>query len=286
MAENFMRRYVMRCGPAKGKGFQIGNIDNAEETALHICFNIEKSDSDSPNDAKIQIWNLSYRNLAVLEEKDCTVELRAGYGDSMALILAGNVTSVITTAENADRMTEITVVDGNVELRDTALTISMKGSVNSRDIYNKIASEMGMAIKFTGSLKFKTLPTGFSYVGKAKNALKKLVYYTGHSWSIQNQILQITEPGKPLEATGYVLSKETGLIGLPKRIMIGSSGAEMLGWEVEYLLNGAIGINDAIKLRSSVVTGYFRVQKITLDGDNYDGDWICTAQLLEIPIES
>lgn len=27
---------------------------------------------------------------------------------------------------------------------------------------------------------------------------------------------------------------------------------------------------------------YFRVYKLTIDGDNLEGDWICTAQLLEV----
>ena len=184
MGKNFMRRYIMKCGPAKQKGFQIGNVNNATEAALHICFSIEKSDAENPNDAKVQIWNLSDNNLKILESKDCSVELRAGYGDVLALILAGNVTSAITTRENADRMTEMTVVDGNVELRDTSLTISLKGKVNSKDVYKTIANAMGMAVEFGEGLTFKTMPHGFSYVGKAKNALKKITSYCGHVWSI------------------------------------------------------------------------------------------------------
>ena len=47
-------------------------------------------------------------------------------------------------------------------------------------------------------------------------------------------------------------------------------------------MNGAIGINDTVKLQSSTANGYFRVHKVTIDGDNLDGDWICTAQLIEL----
>ena len=67
--------------------------------------------------------------------------------------------------------------------------------------------------------------------------------------------------------------------------MIGSNKENekaQTGWEVEYLLNGAIGINDTVQLESRMARGYFRVHKVTFDGDNMEGDWVCTAQLLEI----
>lgn len=284
--ENFMRRYIMKCGKMGIQGFQIGNINSPFETALHICFSVEKSSAENPNDAKIQVWNLSDSNLKLLDNADCVVELKAGYGDNMALIIVGNITSVITTMENADRMTEITVVDGRVELRDTVLSISLNGKVYAKEVYQRIADEMGMSIVFASDLTFPTMPNGFSYVGKAKNALQKISKYCGHNWTIQNQVLQITLPGRSLTARGYVLSSETGLIGIPKRITIGSDENAKLGWEVEYLLNGAIGINDVVQLKSSTVSGYFLVNKVTIDGDNIDGDWLCTAELLEIKVDS
>ena len=44
-----------------------------------------------------------------------------------------------------------------------------------------------------------------------------------------------------------------------------------------------IGINaENVKVESKKVNGYFLVHKVTIDGDNLEGDWKCTAQLLEI----
>lgn len=280
--ENFMRRYIMRCGKMGKSGFQIGNIHDARETALHVCFSIEKSNAESPNDAKVQVWNLSDSNLKILDTKDCIVELKAGYGDNLALILVGNITSVITTRENADRMTEMTVVDGRAELRDATISVSLNGKVSAKDVYKRIANAMGMSIVFAKDLSFKTMPNGFSYVGKAKNALQKIAKLCGHKWTIQNQVLQITWPGRAVSTRGYLLSSDTGLIGTPKRVTIGSGDETQTGWEVEYFLNGAIGVNDVVQLQSSTANGYYLVHKITFDGDNLEGDWICTAQLLEI----
>lgn len=283
--ENFMRTYTMKCGKKGGKGFAIGNIHSPTETTLHISFSVEKCDVESPNTAKVQVWNLSNENLKILETKDCFVELKAGYGNDNALILAGNVTSVITVPENADRMTEMEVVDGRAPLRDTVIRASINGAVDSKEVYKMIAKQMGMPIVFAGDLSFKKMPKGFRYCGKAKNALQKIANYNGHRWTIQNNVIQITIPGRAIKTKGFLLGPDTGLISIPKRVMIGetsSNGGAQTGWEVEYLLNGAIGINDVVILRSSAANGYYRVYKVTIDGDNLEGDWICTAQLLKI----
>lgn len=283
--KNFLRRYTLKCGPMGRPGFEIGNVSSAKETALHVSFNIEKSDSETSNTAKVQIWNLSERNLKLLESKDCIVELKAGYGESIPPVLVGNVTSVATVSDNADRMTELEVVDGQVALRDTDISISLNGAVNCMDVYAHIASQMGIPVIYAPDLTFKVLPNGFSFVGSARTGLQKLARCCGHSWSIQNQILQVTWPGRPVSVRGYLLNNDTGLIDVPKRITLAASSGDsepVNGWEIRYLLNGAIGVNDTVMVESSVISGYFRVQKITMDGDNLEGDWICTAQVMEI----
>ena len=47
-------------------------------------------------------------------------------------------------------------------------------------------------------------------------------------------------------------------------------------------MNGAISVNDLVKLESEEVTGMFRVYKLEIHGDNTEGDWQCTAQLVEV----
>lgn len=281
---NFLRTYTMKCGKPGKTGFEIGNLHGLKETVLHISFSIEKSDAEAANSAKVQIWNLSDQNLSILDGKDCVVELKAGYEGNNTLIAVGNVTSVTTVPDNADRMTELEVVDGRVALRDTIISVSFNGAVNCKEVYQYLAEQMGVSIVFAKDLDYVILPNGFSFVGKARTALQKLAKCCGHSWTMQNQILQITWPGKPMAVRGYLLNSDTGLLDIPKRITIGAASGKdsQIGWEVEYFLNGTIGVNDIIQLESSTVRGYFRVQKVTIDGDNMEGDWICTAQILEI----
>lgn len=281
MAEkNWMRRYILTAGPEGQQGIKIGHINDAIETALHISFSVEKSDSESSNEAKLQIWNLSSESLKILEDKNCKVELRAGYGDVLSLILVGEVNDVVTTMDGADRMTECTVVDGLKSTQSTYTNISISGPVKCKDLYSRIANEMGLSIIFGPDVTFKTMPTGFSFVGKGKAALEKVTTYCGHKYSIQNEVIQIFNTGGSNGNRGYVLSKDTGLLGVPKRIKIGEKDSAQTGWEIEYLLNGAIGVNDIIKIESDTVKGDFKVHKVTIDGDNIAGDWMCTAQVV------
>lgn len=288
--ENFIRRYLMKAGKMGHNGFQIGQTSTENPHALHISFSVEKSTSETANTAKVQIWNLSPANLNILDTKDCAIELQAGYANHIALILAGNVVTSSTEMDGADRMTEIEVVDGRVALRDTYISISRSGKVNSKEVFDQIAGEMGVSVVYSKGCKFKTLPHGFSYVGAAKTALKKLCKTCGLKWSIQNSVLQIRKPNEAITTRAYLLSPDTGLLEVPKRITISAESDDssngksnsQIGYEVKYFLNGAIGVNDYIRLESDKVRGYFRVYKLTIDGDNLEGDWICTAQLLEV----
>ncbi len=50
----------------------------------------------------------------------------------------------------------------------------------------------------------------------------------------------------------------------------------------ELLMNGAIGIGDRVYVESKIVTGMFMVSSITIEGDNLEGNWQCTAQITEV----
>lgn len=293
--KNFLRRYEMKAGVMGRNGFTIGKTNAANPHALHISFSVEKSTSETSNTAKVQVWNLSPANLKVLDTKDCVIELQAGYEDHIALILAGNVVTSSTQKDGADVLTEIEVMDGRVELRDTYITVSYTGKINVKPIFDYIAKEMGVSVVYSKGCTFADLPNGFSFVGAAKNALKKLCNACGLSWSIQNQVLHIRRPNEAISTRGYLLSPETGLLDIPKRITLAvetsstvdeSKTENQIGYEVRYLLNGAIGVNDCVRLESSEARGYFRVYKLTIDGDNLAGEWTCTAQLLEIKADS
>lgn len=91
----------------------------------------------------------------------------------------------------------------------------------------------------------------------------------------------------------FLLSPKTGLVDVPKKLTKGEKNSgnatansqenkNQTGWEITYLLNAAIGVNDYVKLESKKASGVFRVSKIKIEGDNFGERWICTAEILEV----
>ena len=111
-------------------------------------------------------------------------------------------------------------------------------------------------------------------------------------WTIQNGVLQIRRKNEGVSTAVHKLNKETGLINIPKRVYSSQTAntdtssdttADMLyGYEIQYLMNGAIGIGDRVYVESKIVTGMFMVSSITIEGDNLEGNWQCTAQITEV----
>lgn len=279
---NFDRQYRLSAGQAGKVGFEIGGD---KPTPLHVTFSVQKADLQSQNTAKLSIWNLNDQHLAELNKDDCAVALRAGYGSVIPLIFSGIVTFATTALDGADRCTDIELVDNRIEIRDTYISLSYAGKVNTKTLIQDTADQMGVAVTFSYNAEFTDLPNGFSFIGPAREALGKACSSSGLEWSVLNGVLQVKKPGDVMSREVYVLSSETGLVGIPKRVQIsGDEGtsASQHGWDVEYLMNAAINIGDYVKLESKMVTGFFRVYSLEIEGDNLGGTWQCSARLLEV----
>ena len=279
--KNFDRQYRMIAGQGGATGMQIGSGD----APLHINFDFEKSDLETQNTGKIDVWNLSDAHIAELERQKCIVALSAGYGNNLPLIFSGYVTYAATQIDGGDRRTHIELVDSLVSAQDTYVSVSYKGRVNWQTIFEDVAAQMGAAITYSYNAEFTEVSNGYSYVGLAKGILNAGCQSCGLSWSIQNGVIQIKRPGDAMQLQGYEISAETGMIGLPERVVITDDEnleENTVAWDVSYFLNGAINVNDYVKLVSKKITGYFYVYSLQMTGDNVTGDWLCTARLIEL----
>ena len=280
--KNFDRQYRMSAGPPGSVGFEIGGTS---PYSLHISFSVQKQELESSNTAKVQVWNLNKQNLATLEAENCFLLLKAGYGNTLPVILSGTVSHTSTRKDGSDMLTEIEVVDGLMEVRDTWVSMSYAGLVNTKKILDDTATQMGLTVTYSYNAAFADIPNGFSFVGQAKNALSKACAVSGLEWSIQNGVLQIKKPGDVMNREVYVIGPDTGLIEIPERVQISSSddaGTPQMGYDLVYLLNGAIGVGDYVQVQSKYLTGFFRVYSLEIDGDNLSGSWQCKARVLEV----
>ena len=292
MSSNWDRQYRCTIGQPGQKGVSLGDTTGDSGMPLHINFSAEKGDKESNNTATVKLWNLGPESIAEIKKHNSVLELRAGYGTNLPLIFAGDINKASTEQENANLVTTMDVVDGLVSIRDTYTSISFTDKTTGIKIVESVANSMGISYLVSEDaraiLEQKVFSQGYSSVGAAKTVLQKICNTCGLSWSIQNGVLQIVVTGKTITRKAYVLSAETGLLGIPKEITIESSAKDAQtqggkkGYEVRYFLNGAIGIDDLVELRSKKVKGFFKVCSIAINGDNFDGEWTCTAQVMEV----
>ena len=284
---NFDRQYIFQAGQKGATGFEINSSSSA--VAIHIQFGIEKSDSETANTAKITLWNLTNAHRKALEKSNCKVILKAGYGSNLAMILDGTVVSCNSALDNGNIATDLEIVDGLIAIRDTYVSLHYKGKTDCKKLFDEIAKQMGVSVTYSSRCKFNTLPHGFSFIGAGKNALKELCRTCKLSWTIQNGVLLVYPPNQAIKNKAYLLNAKTGLIGIPQKITIeeknqsdsSASATKRTGYEIEYFMNGAIGVGDLIRLESNAVVGDFVVKSIQINGDNVNGDWMCTAKVLE-----
>lgn len=280
---NFDRQYRFAAGQAGGTAFEIGTPGSPIPMPLRVQFSLEKSDLESPNTGKISIWNLSPAHIAEMKKPNCIARLNAGYGNTRPLIFSGLIIRCVSEEDGADTCTTLEVEDSLVELRDTYVSISYSGKTNSKIILDDIANQMGVAVTYSYNAAFSDIPNGYSYVGQAKNVLTKVCKTSNLTWSLQNGILQIKVPGDVMSREVFVLSADTGMLGSPREFTetaTDDSQNDKSGWEVDYMMNAAINIDDYVYLNSKKAKGYFRVQSVKIEGDTHGNAWQCTAKLI------
>ncbi len=299
---NFNRQYTILAGVPGHMGFELSST--GQPRPLHVNFDLEKTDSQTSNTGRLQVSNLNDEHKAILSEEGCVVEIRAGYSDTLGSIFLGGAMNPSEILQNADRTLELELYDGHA-CYDAVGSISLNGVVMGNTLLSEIKTKMGVESvivtdKASSMLQTAKYSNGYCYVGKLKTALQSLTGKAGLNFSMQNGVLQIFAPGEAVTTQAYVISAETGLISIPKKITLsqsstvksgstkggvslsGGTGNGIPGYEIEYFINGAIGINDLVELESRTVSGIFRVCKQHYTGDNYTGDWKCTAQVVEV----
>lgn len=307
--KQWKRQYRFTAGVKGEKGFSIDS--SGLSRPLHISFSLEKSDTQSSNTGKITLSNLNDEHKAILEKKNCYIELSAGYESGMGLIFSGEVSQTSESLSSADRDLEIEVIDGCAN-NDLPGTVSLSGVVTCSEALEKVTEQMEtesaiITDRAKEKLEKAKYDNGYAYVGKLRAAMQSILRKAGVTYTIQNGVLQIYESGEAVTTKAYLLSAETGLISIPKKITISNSNSNsgkssksssksssgsskksgtadkgIPGYEVDFFLNPAIGVNDLVSLKSKAVSGTFRVHSIKISGDNYENDWKCTAQLVEV----
>jgi len=288
----------------------------------HVKFDIEKAGAEATegNVAEITVYNLANDTAALLANLTKVknfIELRAGYSDEgIKTIFRGNVEEVEDTFDGKERRTKIICSDGGpfIQNQRTARRYP-KGTRWDKiidDLLNDLALDRGAIARLGEDVVTRRQQI---FHGSAAGELKRILEMFDWNLNIQDMYAYIVSSRVDAEVgqgpqQGRVpfawaqnndiaqipsISYATGLVETPT--FNSDSGdlsqnelrqKSVAGVEFKSLLNGAILPNNLIKLvtESDVVSGIYRVIKVTHTGSLRGDEWFTEVEAELVPVES
>jgi len=288
MTDLYNREIALNIG-----GVRIASRSVTGETKpiLRVTFKIEKTIQRDPNTADLQIYNLSKDSRAALGAPDPTkialkqtgipTVIEAGYFGNTSLIFSGNVEYSATNRAGTDWVTTLQSADGGKQLRSSRINVSFDSSTLLKDVLKTAADSLGVGLGNITQELDKGAPRssaqqyvkGLVLSGQTSNELDKIIKRAGFNWSVQDGQIQLIRPGGVINPNEAILLQQgTGLIGVPE---LGEKGII----KCRSLLQPELTPGKKIQVRSGLkngqydIDGFFRIDKATLTGDTWGGDW-------------
>jgi hypothetical protein len=246
---------------------QIINPEQSKDV-FRIAFNVELNSEGNVNIGKVSIYNLNATSRSFIEQDKIKIVLMAGYGPNPQIIFSGEVDGDKTKSEKSgpDLITTIESGDGRLSLNNTVLNKTFAPGVSIDQVLKDIAKEMQIPSKIQ-DLSPEKFAQGLSISSSPAEVLDNLTKKQDLEWSIQAGILEIKKKNRPISTEKVVISPETGLVSIPKKL---TDGIEFVS-----LLNPLIRPGRPVQIESKFLKGedFFIVRKVQHQGDNFSGPW-------------
>jgi hypothetical protein len=245
-----------------------------ENPPLTIHFDIPFGDDSKENIGHITIYNLSHATLNLIK-KDSSLVLNSGYKESFGGISTFVVKEANTIINGVDRETEITVGEEDGKWTGKLINKTWRANILASQILKDIIASLGLTL---GELKLPVdlqYPRGKTFSKAAKLCLAELVNDCRAKMTYTRGTIYIRPPDGGT-ITGFILNKDTGLIGMPERCIDDKGN---ITYKVVCLMNYQIEAGSLIKVESTVINGEFRVKKGAYKSD--DSDHIIEMELVQ-----
>lgn len=250
---------------------------------LRVSFEVKRVLNKFPDPATITIFNLAAATRASFKRGD-QLRLVAGYPDNAGLLYSGEVQDMIVSRDGPDWATTFTVRDGDSAWRTAVSTVFATSAPLSVAVQN-IASTMGLVVLPISqpALAGLSIRAGSVHLGPGHDALTKMLTPFGLKWCIQDGGLVILRQDGATSQTAVLLSKDTGLVGLPEPMtdqvkppkrktgqLQTKSGKRL---RLMSLLQPSLSPGRTVVLQSDLYSGTYRVDAAVHRGDSRGQDW-------------
>lgn len=240
-------------------------------SGFRVAFSVEKTAAETPNTAKIDIWNLCESTAArILSGSLKRIVLQAGYESNAAVIFDGNVIKSTRARTGADVIVSIEAGDGDRAYTYAVVSESVGSGYTDSDVAKAAASGMvdrgAKGVTATDVESGVRYPRGRVLYGPSRKVAREVAKTTDCQWSIQDgrvTFCKVESAAKGKQA--FLLSPTSGLVGAPK--------VDKDGVTASSCLNPVLRIYDPIMIESEFVKGTYKILTVKHDGDTHASVW-------------
>ncbi len=285
------RQYKRRCSLILASDSEA--LDLSE---LHIQFKITSQDLQTPNSARIRVWNPSSSTVNRAMKEFTRVVLQVGYGQDdagLGTLFDGSIIQAMDGKASAtDSYLDIVAADGDQAYIYGVVRQSLAAGATQADVAKAAVAAMGEHGVTPGytpeNLGGAPSPRGVVLFGMARDTLNDVAANTDSRWSIQNGQAQIVPNSGVIPNTAVVLTSATGLIGRPEQTQDGIKIRCLINPQIK--IGGALQVNNTSINKAALNTGlqsslnndflprvaddgFYRVLLADHDGDTRGQNW-------------
>ncbi|WP_186096918.1 phage protein [Burkholderia gladioli] len=229
----------------------IGNDDDALDLSdLQFTFAIRRGDIQTPNSARIRIFNLSDNTAQRISGEFTRVVLQAGYQDGpFGVIFDGTIKQVRRGRfSQVDTVTDVTAASGDQWYTYATIRKTLASGSTYMDHVQAVVDSMkpyGLTVGYMPQFDVNPLPRGRVLVGMAREIMRNAAYNLKADWSIQDTQLQLVPQDSYIPGEAIVLTSQTGMIGLPQQ--------DQNGITIKCLLNPNARISGLVQIDNKSV---------------------------------
>lgn len=254
---------------------------------LQVAFDISKNSDNkkTSNAATVEIYNLSDETLRKLDTDYLECSISCGYLETGLInLFKGQVVQTTTVRKGTDKITQLQMGEGYVELTQQFLKGMVPAGGTAGDVIEKIRAEGMPGVAkgaFTGININNQVLYGYPLTGTPKQMLDEICKANRIEYCLDRGVLTVRDEtgisDKNLQ-TAFVLNENSGLIDIPYQTSADGSQlkkdkTKRPGVQFRALLNGRIIPGSAVKLESKLITGWYKVVSARYYGDYRGNDW-------------
>ncbi|MCL2415788.1 MAG: hypothetical protein FWD01_03140 [Defluviitaleaceae bacterium] len=236
---------------AGGKRFHSDELD--------IEFKIPFDNDEEPDIAKITIYNLSENSINSIT-KNQNIIINAGYKGDIGTLFMGTLQKAETKWSGVDKVSAFTIGDGAMQWLTKKVSEAYCENITSAAILQDLTSRFGLELGRLQLVNNLTYPKGRVIDAMLKDAVKQVVKETESQFKISGGKIYIMPQNSGIQ-TGFLLNKNTGLIGSPEVFEKEEGGKTKKGFKITMLLNHRVTVNSIIQVESKTANGIYKILK-------------------------